>query len=294
MITNIQRFSIHDGSGIRTTVFFKGCPLHCAWCSNPETQRHEPELMRKETGCLHCGACVEACPHGGLTWNDGAIRLEPSDCLRCGKCIAACPKGLIEFCGQELSAKQILSVVLRDRPFYETSGGGLTLSGGEPLLQPALALELLQGARNNGISTAIETCLCAPFAALEPLLPWLDEIYFDCKHMDGEKHRRFTGKNNEQILDNIRRLLSLRPDAHARIPVIPGFNDSPEDITCICRGLQQLGIHQVELMRYHRLGDSKYAALGRQYLYHQVPLYSDRAFEAIRRMYQDGGIRTDS
>lgn len=290
MITNIQRFSIHDGSGIRTTVFFKGCPLHCAWCSNPETQHHEPEMMRKGNGCVHCGACVEACPHGGLMWEDGAIRIVPGNCQQCGKCITVCPQGLLELCGQELSADQILSIVLRDRPFYEASGGGLTLSGGEPLLQPVLALELLRGARNNGISTAIETCLYAPFAAIEQLLPWLDEIYFDCKHMDSEKHLRFTGKGNEQILENISRLLLLRPDAHARIPVIPGFNDSPEDIRCICNGMKQLGIHEAELMRYHRLGDGKYSALGRQCQYHRVPLYSDDAFESIRQMYQAGGI----
>lgn len=191
-----------------------------------------------------------------------------------------------------MSAEEILSIVLRDRPFYETSGGGMTISGGEPLSQPQLALELLKRAKSEGISTAIETCLCAPFASVELLLPWLDEIFFDIKHIDCEKHRQYTGVGNEQILENVRGLLNIRPDACARIPVIPGFNSSPEDIEVICNGLIQLGITRIELMRFHRLGAVKYAALGRVYQYQQTQLLSEKEFEVICQAYHTGGIST--
>lgn len=290
MISNIQRFCIHDGTGIRTTVFFKGCPLRCAWCSNPETQNMSAELMIKDKGCAHCGACISACPFGALQMNAGKVEVDRANCLLCGNCLGACPNALIKIEGRDLTADEVMRIVSRDKPFYDVSGGGLTLSGGEPLMQPILAKELLILAKETGISTCIETCLFAPFPVMQDLLDFLDEIYFDFKHSDPEKHRQFTGMDNELIAANIQKLINVRPDAKARIPVISGFNDSREDIAMICQSLHKYGIHKVELMHYHNLASSKYTALGRDYFYKNVPLIDENRFSEIIRTYASFSI----
>lgn len=254
MIANIQRFCIHDGSGIRTTVFFKGCPLRCQWCSNPEAQSPESETMRRANGI--CDSTEE-------------------------------------LCGIDMAPEEMLKVVLRDRPFYEASGGGMTLSGGEPLMQPELALNLLTGARAAGISTCIETSLHAPFENMTALLPYLDEIFFDFKHADTEKHSLYTGQGCELIQINIEKLLGMRPDAKTRIPVIPGFNDSDDDIGLMCRRLKCLGIESVELMPYHNLATGKYTALNRACRFAGVPMMSDTAVVNTAAKFEKHGIRAD-
>lgn len=290
MISNIQRFCIHDGSGIRTTVFFKGCPLHCAWCANPETQHRFPELMIHHNRCCKCQSCIAACPRKALTFKDGKVQSDANRCNLCGECVKACPNRVICIRGEELSPREVIEIVRRDRPFYQTSGGGMTLSGGEPLFQSDLALELLTLAKQGGISTCIETSLACPFPTIEKLLPYLDEIYFDLKHTDSQKHKEATGADNALILDNIQKLLVLRPDAHMRIPVIPGFNDSNEDIDQICGTLKTLSVSCVELMWYHNLGGPKYTALAREYAYAAVRQFSDTEKQRIQKHYLVNGI----
>ena len=216
--------------------------------------------------------------------------LDPALCDGCGRCVTACPNRLPKLDGRSMTPEAVLDLVLRDRDFYEASGGGMTLSGGEPLMQPAFSAALLRLAHESGINTCIETSLCAPWEAVEALLPWLDHIYFDCKHSDPVRHKQGTGVDNQQILENIRRLLSVRPDAHPRIPVIPGFNDSPSDISGLCSFLLSCHAQEVELMRYHNLASSKYHALARSYDYEQIPQFTDEAFDAIRRQFQAGGL----
>lgn len=285
VVSNIQRFCIHDGPGIRTTVFLKGCPLRCAWCANPETQNAAPELLLKSAGCTRCGVCAAACPAHALTVEEDGVSVNRNACALCGECVRVCPNLLPVIDGVEMTAEEVMKIVTRDQPFYEASGGGVTLSGGEPLAQPAFSRELLLQAKRAGLSTCIETALFAPFSTIRELLPLLDHIYFDYKHNDTQKHRRFTGVGNELIQENILRLLVLRPDALARIPIIPGFNDSPEDVDALCNSLHTLGIREVQLMRYHNLAAPKYHALGREYQYAHIAPFSDSGFDIIVQMF---------
>lgn len=291
MISNIQRFSVHDGPGIRTTVFFKGCMLRCTWCSNPETHQMAAELMLSPSRCTLCGNCIAACPEKALSIKNKQVVVDQSKCTLCGKCTEACPYHLPQVHGMDLTAEEIMDIVLRDRTFYEASEvGGVTISGGEPMMQPELAGSILKLAKKSGITTCIETCLSYSFERLEAVLDNLDYIYFDFKHADSVKHKKFTRADNKLIKENIRKLMDIRPDARMRIPVIPGFNDSDEDIDMICEEVKNMGITKVELMKYHNWATSKYRALGRSYNFEDVQGYSEEAFGKIRERYQKNGI----
>lgn len=290
MISNIQRFSLHDGTGIRTTVFLKGRPLHCPWCANPETQDYKQELMPHRNNCTQCGHCIANCPAHALTLTDKTIQVSGKHCTLCGTCEKLCPNRVPRISGQELSASEIIDIVLKDKVFYDASGGGLTLSGGEPFFQPEFTLELLVLAKKQGLLTCIETCLCCPFTSIEKALPYLDEIYFDIKHVNEAKHQLATGVGNRQILSNIQQLLDLRPDAKPRIPVIPNFNDMETDIREICDTLHTIGISSVELMWYHNLGAPKYHALSRIYDYEQITIFTEETKQHIAELYNAEGI----
>lgn len=249
-VFDIQRFSIHDGPGIRTTVFFKGCPLRCLWCHNPESQNTRPELMFFADKCVSCGECAKVC---GNTFTE--------KCTGCGKCVSVCRHGAREKSGYAISADEVVSKVLRDKAFYKTSGGGVTLSGGEPLMQSDFALEILLKCRENGIGTAIETCGFAKTETLGKLLPYLDHVYFDIKGIDPAKHKENTGVSNEIILENARFLMARDTDVTFRMPLIPGYNDSER------KAVEEfVGGHKFEIMPYHDYGVAKYGRLGREYL----------------------------
>lgn len=266
MIYNIQRFSLHDGPGIRTTVFLKGCPLRCAWCHNPESQRIRPQLSLFESRCLRCGQCFALCPCHQLA--DGAHTVDFQACTACGRCVDGCAAGALEILGRETTAEEAAEEALRDLPFYQTSGGGVTLSGGEPTMQADFAAELLARVRAAGVHTALETCGHAPWTSFGKLLTHLDMILYDVKQMDGDKHKAYTGVDNGLILDNLRRLCSR--DVHAEIvvrtPVIPGYNDQPENFAALAdflKGMER--IPRVELLPYNELAGSKYPRLGMTY-----------------------------
>ena len=248
-VFDIQRFSIHDGPGIRTAVFFKGCPLRCAWCHNPESQRPGPELLFFAHKCVGCGKCAEICDN---THTDR--------CTACGRCAAVCPHGAREISGYEITADEVLEKVLRDRAFYETSGGGVTLTGGEPLAQPDFAEELLRKCGDSGLHTAIETCGCAPWETFSRLLPYLDLVYFDIKGIDPALHKRNTGVDNGLILANASRQKESVKEVVFRMPYIPGYNDG--ELEAI---KDFAGAFPLQLMPYHATGEGKYAALGREY-----------------------------
>lgn len=270
LVFNIQKYSIHDGPGIRTIIFLKGCPLACSWCSNPESQSFAVELAFNAGRCLgldQCDRCLKACPSQAIAEHDGKPAFDRSLCAGCARpCVDACPAfGVIAY-GQSKTVGEVLRVVEQDGLFYSRSGGGLTLSGGEPLAQPDFALALLREARRRRIGTAVETCGHVPWQTLAEASGLLDAMMFDVKSLDAARHEQFTGRSPALALENLQRLLRERPGlpVHVRTPVIPGFNDSEKDIDGICRFLAALPGITYELLPYHRLGTQKYTFLDRQ------------------------------
>ncbi len=270
LVFNIQKYSVHDGPGIRTIVFLKGCPLSCRWCSNPESQRLEPELAFNPGRCLtfsKCTRCLQACLRGAIIREaDDSLRIDRTLCDGCPKnCAQACPsQGLIVY-GEERSVDDVLKVVEQDAAFYTRSSGGMTLSGGEPLLQADFALALLREARRRRIKTAVETCGMVPWKTMEAAAQYLNYVLYDIKHMDSAVHQEQTGRPNEAILDNFRRLAGLEAETPilVRTPVIPGFNDSEEAIAAIAEFVRPYPNARFEMLPYHRLGTQKYLFLDR-------------------------------
>lgn len=272
LIFNIQKFSLHDGSGIRTLVFLKGCPLACRWCSNPEGQGRSPELAFDANKCIgiaECDRCAAACRAGAIAESDdGKVRIDRDLCDDCGDCVDACPGVALELLGRSMSVAEILDAVEEDSSFYARSGGGLTLSGGEPLTQARFAARLLDAARGRGIDTALETSGQCRWEDLREVCRRVDQVFYDVKSADSAKHEDYVHVGNGLILENLRRLCEQFPDLPVvvRTPIIPGFNDSPGDVRAIAdlvRGLS--GSRRLELLPYHGFGEPKYRRLGKDY-----------------------------
>jgi pyruvate formate lyase activating enzyme len=272
IVFNIQRFSIHDGPGIRTTVFLKGCSLHCFWCHNPEGIAIKPQIQFFPERCISCGECVVACENGANLIEDGKITFLRENCIVCGKCVDTCYAEARILVGKEMSAEEVAVEALKDRPFYETSQGGVTLSGGEPVLQPEFSYEILARCQAEGVHTAIETAGNVLWKDLEQLMPVVDLVMMDLKHMDSAKHRAAVGVPNERLLANARHLVTqTNKPILFRIPVIPGVNDTPEEVGAIAafvhamsdlRAAQgQEGKISLELLPFHRLAGDKYRSL---------------------------------
>ncbi|MHC1728134.1 MAG: glycyl-radical enzyme activating protein [Syntrophobacteraceae bacterium] len=268
-VFNIQRYSLHDGPGIRTIVFLKGCPLRCRWCSNPESQRLEPELGFNEGKCIgaeQCALCARECPSGAVKQsNGGRVRIDRKLCRECFTCAEVCPARALTVFGKLMTVDEVVRAVEADGVFYGRSGGGMTLSGGEPLAQAGFAIQLLAQAKRRRIDTSMETCGFAEWADLEEACLYLGSIFFDIKCIDAEKHKEFTGVSNERILENFQRLCESFPELpkYVRTPVIPGFNDSEKEIEAIADFIRGRPGVEYELLAYHRLGTPKYGYLGR-------------------------------
>ena len=277
IVFNIQKFSVHDGKGIRTLVFLKGCPLSCLWCSNPESQRLTPERAFNPSRCLTaevCGRCMSACEQGGITCHEGMLCNDRAKCVECFSCAHACPSGAQSVYGESVSVDKVLRRVEEDSVFYARSGGGLTLSGGEATMQPEFCLALLREARHRRIDTAMETSGYCRWEVLEEAARHLNGIIYDLKSADNEKHKKFTGVGNERILDNFSKLCQQFPDVPIRVrtPVIPGFNDSEEDILRIKSHIPKRHNVEYELLPYHRMGQPKYEYIGKTYAFADAKL----------------------
>lgn len=287
IIFDIQRYSLHDGPGLRTNVFLKGCPLRCGWCANPESQNPQPELALFAHNCITCGQFIEACPHGWGSYTQTGWTAELRQ--KYSERVEICPTEAMREIGQRRTAGEIMAQVQRDAPFYE-DGGGMTITGGEPTMQPCLVEALLRLAKAEYISTAIETCGHTTWAVWERLLPYLDTILFDLKHMDSAIHRTFTGVDNELILANVRRMAEISAPVTIRVPLIPGFNADPASLSAIAEFVRGLGLKRLDVLPYHTLGRAKYEALGQDYPWAKQPRMTDAEADKLAWLMESFGL----
>lgn len=271
-IFNIQKYNMYDGDGIRTIVFFQGCPLRCKWCANPEGMLKKHRVMLKSNLCVNCGACVSACPVGIHTISTETLNHEVNrdiECIGCGKCKDACLKSAISIIGEVKTISELLKIVEEDRTFYEMSGGGVTLGGGEVLMQPEAASSLLMACKQEGINTAIETCGYAKLESVLKVAEFTDLFLFDIKHIDSDKHFQLTGVRNEQILENLKELLRLKYNVKIRMPLLKGVNDDQDEIEKVMEFLEPYKDYKnfkgIDLLPYHKMGVHKYTQLGLEY-----------------------------
>lgn len=292
LITNIQKYSIHDGDGIRTTVFFKGCPLKCIWCHNPETQRFEKELQYDKEKCLGCGACARVCPQKAISMVEGKPVLDKSLCSLCGKCEVYCPEGIRETIGREYPVKALVKEIMKDRMFYEQSGGGVTLSGGEVMTMSsdyivAIAKEL----QKEEISLTIDTCGYVPFKKFEAILPYVDTFLYDVKVMDPELHKQYIGVDNHLILENLVKLSEAGARIYIRIPTVKEVNGNEKNMVDTIQFLKEHNITpaQVNLLTYHNTGSSKYPKLDMEYQGNDLHAPSKEEMEGFVKLFKDAG-----
>ena len=261
IITDLKRFAVHDGDGIRTTVFFKGCPLRCVWCHNPEGLAQKPRLAYFAHKCISCGECVSVCPQAAQKMHNGMHFFERERCTACGKCSEVCPVEALRFYGKEMTVEELLPLLLEDRPFFKSSGGGVTLSGGECLMQADFCAALLRALKAEGVSTAVDTCGFVPQEALDKVIPYTDVFLYDVKAYHEDVHLRCTGQSNKQILENLRYLNARGCKIEVRVPFVPTLNEGEmPHVAALLRELDN--VVGVRILPYHNFAGSKYEALG--------------------------------
>lgn len=265
-ITNISRGSLHDGPGVRTVVYFKGCPLRCMWCHNPESFSFHSQTVFNAKKCIGCGKCVSACPEHHII-KDGTLTFSPYGCTGCGLCASLCPSGALSVIGEQKSAEEIFEEIKKDIHYYRVTGGGVTFSGGECLLYPDFVNDIAKLCKNEGINTLVESALCIPWENVEAVLPYIDTFFVDLKIGDRGKHKQYTGKDNSLIIENLAKLSNTEKSVVLRIPIIPGVNDSECDMEEFGEIIKGFGkaILRIELLKYNNLAEGKYNLIGEKY-----------------------------
>lgn len=291
LIFDIKRFAVHDGPGIRTTVFFKGCPLHCLWCHNPEGIAKGQELLVRSSRCACCYTCVDACSRGAISRKSGPISVDRAKCDLCGDCVQVCMYEALEMAGRVVSVKDVVQEIERDRIFFEQSGGGVTLSGGEPVGQPEFCQGILTEMNERSIHAALDTSGLSKWDALWKCANRADLVLFDLKLMDEKKHLKYTGLSNRPVLDNLRRLAAAKKDIVARIPLMSGVNDDEANLNATIDFLRRLEtVKKVSLLRYHQGGREKSKNLGRESSFRIYEPPSEKRTEEIWRKFTDAGF----
>ncbi len=288
----MQKFAVHDGPGIRTMVYMKGCPLTCLWCSTPQSQKMALEILHIELSCQKCGRCAQACPIEAIAFSEEAgPEIDRATCDGCGRCVEACPNQALELVGESMTVEGLFQEVNKDSPFYRRSNGGVTVGGGEPTMQHEFVAEFLKRCKQQYIHTAIETCGYVKWEHLEKLLQYLDLVYVDIKHMDDVVHRKLTGVSNELILENVRKASALRP-VIMRIPMVPGHNDSDDNILDTASFAARLGenLTRIELLPYHQFGTQTYGRLGREYELSDIEPPGDDHMERLKGIVEACGV----
>ena len=294
IIFDIQQYAIYDGPGIRTLVFLKGCPLSCIWCHNPESQDPNPQISYFQEKCVKCGKCVDSCPNKALTLTSEGIKRDVKRCNLCGTCIKACPNKVMELVGKEYSIEEVIKIVAADKAFYDNSGGGVTISGGEPTMQYPYLISLLKVLKLNGIQSAIETCGFFNEERLDELLELVDLFLFDIKHVDPEIHEKFTGVKNEKIKKNFKKIVEKTESKKiiCRIPVIPSFNKDLYVIKGIAGFLNEVNYsNDVHLMPYNKLAKTKYEKVGMGNLYKDMGELSQKELKEISNIFENQGFK---
>jgi pyruvate formate lyase activating enzyme len=295
LIFDIQKFAIHDGGGIRTLVFLKGCPLLCPWCSNPESLAGKPEITFVCNNCIGCGKCLEICPSDAISQdasNGKGLIIDRDRCTLCGQCAKHCYAGAINIIGRYLSVPELMEIIERDRKFYEQSNGGVTFSGGEPTAQPEFLKAALKETQRRGIHTAIETSSFVNWETYASILEHVDLVLTDIKHMDDAEHKRLTGVSNKVILDNLRNISRLGIPVKIRLPLIPGLNDSTRNLETTADFVERLShVQSLDILPYHRLGEMKWGQLGQDYSLAGVEALTLEETEARIQLFRDRGLK---
>jgi pyruvate formate lyase activating enzyme len=292
-ITDIQRFSIHDGPGIRTLVFFKGCSLRCRWCQNPECINLKPELKFDVESCIGCLKCIKACKRNAISISGGVLITDKNLCISCGLCTKVCYSKARELVGKSRTVKEVYEIVKRDKIFYENSGGGITLSGGEPLLNWKFSVDLLKKCKDNGINTAMETSGYALWKNFKSVLRYIDYLLIDIKHINPDIHKKYTGKSNKIILENLSKISGLNKKVFIRYPLIPGINDDGYVLKGIAKIARDINAVEVHVLPYHLFGVSKYKALNKNYLLSSLEPSPEEQVLKVKGILGKEGVRVN-